>query len=312
MKQQNKVVVWLNQIRANFLVLAVLLVLIGIALSYKYLPEGHVIHWVDLVLIVVGTVLAHASVNLFNEYSDHLTGIDSNTKRTPFSGGSGMMKAGLTRPAEVLAAAVLTLLIAGSIGIYYGIIAHWSIFAIILIGAFSILFYTPLLTKLMLGELFSGLTLGTLVVLGTFISLTATPGQSLSNLLPFEVIMISIPPGILTSLLLLLNQYPDTEADRQGGRKHLIIKFGNRNVAFVYAAGVIATFAIILVLPLAGVSSYWLYLGLIPVPIIFKATSTALTSYNNMERLIPALGANIITVLLTDALLAAAIFITLI
>lgn len=311
MKNPNKITVWLNQMRANFLVLAVLLVLIGIALAYKYLPANHVIRWFDMALIIFGTVMAHASVNLFNEYSDHLTGIDLNTNRTPFSGGSGMMKSGLTKPIEVLAAAVVTLLISGSIGIYYGITAHWSLFAIMLTGAFSILFYTPLLTKLMLGELFSGLTLGTLVVLGTFISLTATPGQSPGTLLPFEVIMISIPPGILTALLLLLNQFPDTEADRKGGRKHLVIKFGNRNAAFVYTAGVIATFAIIFVLPLAGVSSYWLYLGLIPIPIIFKATYTALKSYNDMDRLIPALGANIVTVLLTDALLAAAIFITL-
>ena len=311
MKNPNKIVVWLNQMRANFLILAVLLVLIGIALAYKYLPANHVIRWFDMALIIFGTVTAHASVNLFNEYSDHLTGIDLNTNRTPFSGGSGMMKSGLTKPIEVLAAAVVTLLISGSIGIYYGITAHWSLFAIMLTGAFSILFYTPLLTKLMLGELFSGLTLGTLVVLGTFISLTATPGQSPGTLLPFEVIMISIPPGILTALLLLLNQFPDTEADRKGGRKHLVIKFGNRNAAFVYTAGVIATFAIIFVLPLAGVSSYWLYLGLIPIPIIFKATYTALKSYNDMDRLIPALGANIVTVLLTDALLAAAIFITL-
>ena len=312
MQKQNKIVVWLNQIRANFLILAVLLVLIGIALSYKYLPAGHVIRWFDLALIIFGTVMAHASVNLFNEYSDHLTGIDSHTKRTPFSGGSGMMKSGLTKPAEVLVAAVITLLISGSIGIYYGIVAHWSIFVIILTGAFSILFYTPLLTKLMLGELFSGLTLGTLVVLGTFISLTAAPGQPLGTLLPFEVIMVSIPPGILTSLLLLLNQFPDSEADKNGGRKHLIIKFGNRNAAFIYAAGVMATFVIIFVLPIAGVSSFWLYLGLIPIPFIFKATSTALKSYNNIDRLIPALGANIVTVLLTDALIAAAIFITLI
>lgn len=311
MKNPNKIVVWLNQMRANFLILAVLLVLIGIALAYKYLPANHVIRWYDMALIIFGTVMAHASVNLFNEYSDHLTGIDLNTNRTPFSGGSGMMKSGLTKPAEVLAAAVITLLIPGSIGIYYGITAHWILFAIMLTGAFSILFYTPLLTKLMLGELFSGLTLGTLVVLGTFIALTATPGQSLSTLLPFEVVMISIPPGILTALLLLLNQFPDTDADRNGGRKHLVIKFGRRNAAYVYTAGVVATFVIILVLPLAGVSSYWLFLGLIPIPIIFKATSTALKSYNDMERLIPALGANIVTVLLTDALLAAAIFITL-
>jgi 1,4-dihydroxy-2-naphthoate octaprenyltransferase len=163
----------------------------------------------------------------------------------------------------------------------------------------------------MLGELFSGLTLGTLVVLGTFIALTATPGQPLETLLPFEVIMISIPPGILTSLLLFLNQFPDSEADRKGGRKHLVITLGYKNAATLYVAGVVATFLIIIILPLAGVSSFWLYLGLIPIPFIFKASLTTLKFYNNIDKLIPALGANIATVLLTDALLALAIFITL-
>jgi hypothetical protein len=61
---------------------------------------------------------------------------------------------------------------------------------------------------------------------------------------------------------------------------------------------------------LAGISSYWIYLGLLPLPLVFKASITTLKYYNNMEKLIPALGANIGTVLLTDALLAAAIFIT--
>jgi len=311
MQHPNKIVIWLNQMRANFLILAALLVAIGIALAFKYLPDGSSISWLNISLLLIGSVLAHASVNLFNEYSDHLTGIDKNTHRTPFSGGSGMINSGFTNPSAVLAAAIGTLLIGGAIGIYFALTAHWSIFLIIAIGIFSIVAYTPLLTKLMLGELFSGLTLGTLVVLGTFIALTATPGQSLESLLPFEVIMISIPPGILTALLLLLNQFPDAEADKKGGRKHLVIKLGAQKAAYVYAAGVFATFLIILVLPLAGVSSFWLYLGLLPLPFVIKATITALQFNTNMEKLVPALGANIITVLLTDALLAVSIFLTL-
>ena len=311
MQNPNKIVIWLNQIRANFLILAALLVAIGIALAFKYLPDGSTISWLNISLVLIGSVLAHASVNLFNEYSDHLTGIDKNTQRTPFSGGSGMIKSGFTKPSSVLAAAITTLLISGAIGIYFGITAHWSVFLIMMVGAFSIVAYTPLLTKFMLGELFSGLTLGTLVVLGTFIALTARPGQSFISLLPFEVIMISIPPGILTSLLLLLNQFPDAEADKKGGRKHLVIKLGAQKAAYVYTAGVVATFVIILMLPLTGVSSFWLYLGLLPLPFVIKATATALQFNNNMEKLVPALGANIVTVLLTDALLAVSIFLTL-
>jgi 1,4-dihydroxy-2-naphthoate octaprenyltransferase len=83
---------------------------------------------------------------------------------------------------------------------------------------------------------------------------------------------------------------------------------GAQKAAYVYTAGVVATFVIILVLPLTGVSSYWLYLCLLPLPFVIKSTTTALQFNNNIERLVPALGANIITVLLTDALLAISIF----
>ena len=311
MQHPNKIVIWLNQVRANFLVLAVLLVAIGIALAFKYLPVGLTISWINVSLVMTGSVLAHVSVNLFNEYSDNQTGIDKNTRRTPFSGGSGMINSGFTNPSADLFAAIGTHVIAAAIGTYLGITAHWSIFLIMILGAFAIVAYTPLLTKFMLGELFSGLTLGTLVVLGTFIALTAKPGQTLGSLLPIEVILISIPPGILTSLLLLLNQFPDVEADKNGGRKHLVIKLGTQNAAYVYTAGAIATFTIILVLPLTGVSSFWLYLGLIPLPFVIKSTTTAIQFNNDREKLIPALGSNIITVLLTDALLAVSILLTL-
>jgi len=67
----------------------------------------------------------------------------------------------------------------------------------------------------------------------------------------------------------------------------------------------------ILLLPILGISSYWLLLGLLPLPVITIATVTTIRNYSNADRLIPALGANVITVLATDALLALAIFLTL-
>ena len=84
MNGSQKLIVWLKQTRANFLFLAVFLNAIGIGLAYKYLPIGSNLHIFDMVLIILGTMAAHVSVNLFNEYSDHRTGIDFNTKRTPF------------------------------------------------------------------------------------------------------------------------------------------------------------------------------------------------------------------------------------
>jgi 1,4-dihydroxy-2-naphthoate octaprenyltransferase len=249
------------------------------------------------------------SVNLFNEYSDFRTSIDYHTVRTPFSGGSGMITSGKTSPAAVRLVATSSLLVAFAIGIYFTVTSHWVIMVLSLVGVFSIVFYTNFLAKNILGELFAGLSLGTLVVIGTYIAMTASPGMRLSELLPVEVVWISIPPGILTSLLLLINQFPDVEADKLGGRKHLVITLGWKKASYIYAAGMFLTFVIIVLCPITGISSYWVYIALLPLPLAVKASITAIKFGNDVTKLIPAMGSNVITVLATDLLLAVAVFI---
>lgn len=299
---------WMAQIRANFLILSVLLVLIGWAFAYKYLPDGASFQWINAVLIMIGVISAHISVNLFNEYSDYKTKIDFNTRRTPFSGGSGILVSGKVKPKQVKAVAMATLILSVTIGIYFTIVAHWSILVISAIGVMSIVFYTDYLAKLTLGELFSGLTLGSFVVLGTYISMFASSAGNLGTI-PLEVILASIPPGILTSLLLLLNEFPDVEADKQGGRNHLVIRYGKRTAAVIYSIGLAATFGIILVLGLSNISSAWLLLALAPLPLAVKAGTTAIKHGGDPLKLIPALGSNVLTVLATDLLIAVAILI---
>jgi len=304
MKSPSTLIVWLKQTRANFLLLAIFLNAIGIGLAYKYLPAGTHLQITAIVLIILGTIAAHISVNLFNEYSDFRTGIDFNTNRTPFNGGSGMLVQGLTRPAAVLGAAIGTLLFALSIGLYYAFTSHWFLFLIIGIGAFSIIGYTEVLAKYLLGELFAGLSLGSLVVIGTYVALTGSYTQPVAQLIPPEVWLLSLPPGILTALLLFLNEFPDLEADKKGGRNHLLIRFGRTTGAYIYSIGALLTYLIILVLPLLGISSYWIYIALIPLPLVLMNIRTTLKYNNDLSKLIPALGINVITILATDLLLA--------
>lgn len=306
----NSTKAWLAQIRAPFLILSVFLVLIGLALSLKYpLTLNSEFNLFHAVLLVIGVVSSHISVNLFNEYSDYFTKIDFKTRRTPFSGGSGMMVEGKIKPSRVLSVAIITLAIALLIGIYFSIISHFIILIFAILGAISIVFYTNFLARYMLGELFSGLTLGSLVVLGTYISMNALPAMPWDSLFPTEVLWLSVPAGILTSLLLLINEFPDVEADKAGGRNHLVIRLGWKGAGIIYALGMLASFSIILILPLTGLSSYWIYLALIPLPLAIKASIAAVMQGNDMARIIPAMGSNVITVLATDLLLAVAIFI---
>lgn len=310
MEKVSNVKIWMAQIRANFLILAVFLVVIGLAFSLKYPPQsGSSFNVIHAILLIIGVVLTHISVNLFNEYSDFKTKIDFYTKRTPFSGGSGMMTSGKTRPENVRFVGITTLIIAALAGIYFTFVSHWIIAVISLIGGFSVLFYTNFLAKHVLGELFAGLSLGTLVVLGTYISMTALPGTPLKQLLPAEVIWISIPPGILTSLLLFINQFPDVEADKQGGRRHLVIRCGIKRASYIYAFGMFVTFGIIVLMPILGISSPWIYIALLPLPLAVKVSMTAIRHGSDIAKMIPALRNNIMTVLGTDLLLALAVFI---
>jgi 1,4-dihydroxy-2-naphthoate octaprenyltransferase len=291
--------IWMMQVRAPFLLLAVMLVLIGGAVAFQ---EGK-LDWLRFVLAMVGTILAHASVNLFNEHSDYKTKIDETTPKTPFSGGTGNLQAGLTKPGAVLGAALGTGLVALAIGVYLSWVAGWWLLAFIGAGALATVFYTSHLARWTLGELAAGTCLGTFVVLGTYYSMVGTVG--------WEIVWLSIPPGILTALLLLLNEFPDAEADRKGGRRHLVIVLGHRRAAVVYVTALAAVYLILI----AGAILRWfpptVLIALLTLPLALKASLGALRHGRDLEKLVPAMGANVGLVLGTDLLIAIAYFIPL-
>ncbi len=301
--------IWAAQIRVNFLLLAVLLVLIGLAMATKYsAAAGTTISTWDAVLVFAGVVLAHISVNLFNEYSDYHTKIDFDTVKTGFSGGTGMMTAGYTTPKAVIITAISTLAIASAIGIYFTFAAHWFILPTMAVGAFAVVFYTNFLAKHLLGEFFTGLTLGSLVVVGTAIALVANQQTPVSAFFGPDMLFVSIPPGILTFLLLFLNEFPDAEADKKGGRYHLVIKLGKRNSAILYNVLLFLSFAIIAIAPIAGATTWWICLGLLTLPLAIKAGAGAMKHCNDNEAIVPVLGQNVIIVLATDLLVAIGMF----
>jgi len=291
MKQNHFIPVWFQQIRGPFLILSIGLVFIGFAAARQ---AGYT-HVLNTALIFTGVVLAHASVNLFNEISDFKTGIDTHTLRTPFSGGSGMMQAKQTSLRSVTVAAYGTLIAAASIGLTLCVKTGWILLPFMLAGGLAIRFYTSHLTRLMIGEMASGLTLGTCVVLGTYAALTGS--------LSAEIVYISIPPGILTALLLFLNEFPDAEADATGGRRHLVIHFGRAFSSRIYTGSLVIVYALILAAPFLFPFPKTTLLGLLTLPLALKAVSIVRKHHNDTAALIPALGLNVGVVILTDFLI---------
>jgi 1,4-dihydroxy-2-naphthoate octaprenyltransferase len=168
-------------------------------------------------------------------------------------------------------------------------------------GGVASVFYTSHLTRWLFGELAAGITLGSFVVMGTYYAQAGT--------LPTTVALLAIPPGILTALLLLLNEFPDVEADKKGGRRHLVIVLGYHGAAALYAAGLLGTYLFLCL----GVGLGWfpttVLLAVVTIPLALKAAITAWHHGAEHKPMIPALAANVGVVLGTDLLIAVAYFI---
>ncbi|MHC4556922.1 MAG: UbiA family prenyltransferase [Planctomycetota bacterium] len=290
--------IWLLETRPQFLLLSVALVLLGTAISCY---EGY-FDWLKVVLTAFGLLLAHTSVNVLNDYFDYKSGIDIETTKTPFSGGSGILSQGLLKPESVYRFGVGCLVIALPIGFYLTIISGWLLLPLIILGGILIYFYTSYLTKWLVGELWAGLGLGTLPVLGTYFIQTGS--YSLG------AFVASLAPGFLTANLLFLNEFPDVEADQKGGRYHLVIALGRRKASRLYAGLMAMTYLCIVVGVVSKLMPTACLIALASIPFALVAIRTTFKHYDNLQKLIPALKANVITVLVTDALLALGYFIS--
>ena len=288
--------IWFQQIRGPFLVLSVALALLGVATAYWH---GFSNFWHSL-LLMAGVVLAHGAVNLFNEISDFRSRIDENTVRTPFSGGSGMLQSGQTSVVQVTWAAYLALSAAGIIGLFFCLVSGWPILFFMISGGLAARFYTSHLAKWMIGELVSGLTLGSFVIIGAH--------YALSRFMTLDILYISMVPGILTALLLFLNEFPDMEADCRGGRRHLVIFFGTKKSAVIYAGAVFFLFLLIAAAPFVANVPYTVLIALATLPLGIFTAMRVLAHHDDPARLVQAQGLNVALVILTDLLLAVAYF----
>lgn len=284
--------VWLIETRPQFLALSVILAFLGTTIGWF---NGS-FHFGYALLAGVGLVLMHISVNTLNDYSDFKSGIDLKTPRTPFSGGSGILPAALLRPRQVLWLGIISLLLAVPIGVFFIIVKGWLLLPLLVIAALIVIGYTPVVLKKRWPEWVAGLGLGTLPVLGIYFAQTG------EYLIP--VLVAAVPSGILVHNLLLLNEFPDMEADSTANRKTLPITMGRKKAAIVYSALTVLVYVWIVGGVIAGPIPVWSLLALLTIPFAVKAIKGALHS-DDMSKLVPAMANNVLVVLLTQLLMGA-------
>src|SRR6185503_6973740 len=217
-----KLDIWLRAIRFRFLAASAIAVTCGLALTIWYQPQNLSLFYA--ILTYIGIFCLHSSVDLLNDYWDFKRGIDLRTKKTKFSGGTGVLPQGLLKPRQVYLAGISFLILGLMIGGIFVYFKGFVIAIILLFAALSIVLYSSKLVNWGLGELFVG-TKGALIVIGTFYVQNSS--------ITLESIVLGIIIGLLSSLVLFVNSIPDIVPDRQMGRKTLAIMIDKRSNRFI-------------------------------------------------------------------------------
>jgi 1,4-dihydroxy-2-naphthoate octaprenyltransferase len=289
----------LGLMRLPFLILGPACALVGLGTALW--TKGSV-NWLHVLLVFIGAVAAHISVNVFNEYFDFKTGLDSLTQRTPFSGGSGTLQAKPEMARSALLTASIAFAITGLIGLYFVWIWGWEMIPLGVAGLFLLYGYTVWLAyNPVLCLLAPGLGFGTLLVVGTHFALTGEYS--------WIAFVASLVPFFLVSDLLLLNQFPDMEADKSVGRRHYPIIAGRKVSGFIYIAFLLGAYLAILLGVAFGLLPKFALLGLLTLVLAVPVIHSVLRYADDIPHLIPALGQNVLINLLTPVLLAVGLFI---
>ncbi len=206
------------------------------------LYENGAFNIVLYLLTIIGTILLHASVNVYNDYYDTLSGVDRRgaptTKYRPHPIIEGLIPSN-----QLFLMATISMVIALLIGLYLALVVGWL--AIILggLGGFLAFEYTgpPLYLKYRgLGELSVFLAWGPLMVLGSYYVISG-------GLLSINPILISIPTALLVVAVLMANNIRDIEYDESVNVRTLQVRIGREKSIKLYIITILLAYITVII-----------------------------------------------------------------
>ncbi|NIP61577.1 MAG: prenyltransferase [Nitrosopumilaceae archaeon] len=283
--------VWLRVIRVRFLLASVIAVSVGLSLNWW---ETSSFDLINAIFVMGGVVALHASIDLLNDYWDFKRGIDTRTKRTKFSGGTGVLPEGLLNPFSVYKAGMIFLIIGSVIGVYLVLVNGLVIAVLLTFAIVSIYFYSTKIVDSGLAEVFVTIK-GIVIVLGTY--------YIQAGLLTTSSLLAGVSVGVLSSFVLFITSFPDYDADKSRGRKTLIIVLGRKLSTNIYWIFPIINYCIIV---LGIMTQNFPNLSIITfatIPILIHAGKELKSGYNNLEKLTTIMKSTLLFSRLTGTLL---------
>jgi len=282
--------VWFRVIRVRFLLASVIAVSVGLALNWQ---QNSSIDLLDAILIFAGVMALHASVDLLNDFWDFKRGIDTKTKRTKMSGGTGVLPEGLLKPSSVYRAGIGFLIIGSVIGSYF-VVTDGIIIGIILgFAILSIYFYSTKIVDSGLGEFFVAVK-GSMIVIGAYF---IQSGQ-----ITIESILGGIVVGVLSSLVLFIASFPDHDADKSQGRKSLVIAVGKEKAAKLFWIFPLVSYFTIIIGVSANLFPLTSLITFLSIPLMIKSGLGLRKNFDSIENLVPFMSSTLMFSRITGAL----------
>lgn len=174
-------------------------------------------------LLTVGLLLAHATNNLLNDYTDYARGVDhDNYFRAQY--GPQPLVHGLMTKRELLIYAAITGLIALACGAYLVSVRGELALALLVAGAFFVLFYTWPLKYIGLGEPAVLLVWGPLMIGGGYYVITGAWS--------WPVALASLPYALCTTMIIFGKHIDKFDADKAKRIFTLPVLLGERNARY--------------------------------------------------------------------------------
>jgi 1,4-dihydroxy-2-naphthoate octaprenyltransferase len=255
----SKIRLWLLAIRPKTLPAAVGPIAVGSAVAvadgkFSLLPAF---------CCLLGALLLQIGVNLANDYFDFKNNIDSKERLGPVR----VTQSGLISPSEVKRGMVVCLLLAAMVFLYLAMVGGWPI---LLIGAASVLAALAYsggpypLASHGLGELFVFIFFGLVAVGGTYL---VQAGQ-----LTWLVLLAAVPPGLLITAIMVVNNLRDIDTDRKAGKKTLAVILGRSRTIAEYKLLLVLSYLVPLAMVSAGIATIMILLPLLTLPLAWLST----------------------------------------
>ena len=218
---------WVRMTRPGFLVITVVACILGVSTAVAC---GHPIQWGMAAATLLLTVLMHAAANVLNDYHDALNGADDANQHGlfPFTGGARMIQKGevsLTDTRDLVLALLLFLIPAG---LWLAVQTGGGLVVLGLAGLMLGWAYSAPPLALMtrgLGEVTVGLAWLLVVVGADYVQ------RGAFFFMPWAV---GLSYGLLISNILVINGFPDAQADGQVGKRTWVVRMGPRCAVVMY------------------------------------------------------------------------------